>query len=132
MTIRSGGRPRDPRDGRGSRPPQAHKFEPDAYATEYVPEAYEPSRRGLDRILRGRAGAGALDGLGSVDPPAGHRSLPRPLDRTGRRLRCVGSCSGVSGKNLKTMLTTSSAMSSINSMNILNASSLDGPICFSF
>lgn len=46
MTIRSGGRPRDPRDPRGPRTPQAHPYEPDAYATEYVPEAYEPSRRG--------------------------------------------------------------------------------------
>jgi UPF0755 protein len=42
MTIRSGGRPRDPRD-------QAHPYAPDAYATEYVPEAYEPSRRGSGR-----------------------------------------------------------------------------------
>jgi UPF0755 protein len=46
MTIRSGGRPRDPRESKGVRAPQAHPYEPDAYATEYVPEAYEPSRRG--------------------------------------------------------------------------------------
>jgi UPF0755 protein len=43
MTIRSGGRPRDPRDA------QAHPFEADAYATEYVPEGFEPSRRGSGR-----------------------------------------------------------------------------------
>jgi UPF0755 protein len=42
MTIRSGGRPRDPRD-------HAHPYAPDAYATEYVPEAYEPSRRNTSR-----------------------------------------------------------------------------------
>jgi len=41
MTLRSGGRPRDPRA------PHARRFEPDAYATEYVPEGFEPSRRGL-------------------------------------------------------------------------------------
>jgi UPF0755 protein len=40
MTIRSGGRPRDRRQ------PQGRRFESDAYATDYVPEAYEPSRRG--------------------------------------------------------------------------------------
>jgi UPF0755 protein len=39
MTIRSGGRPRDRRE------PHARRFESDAYATDYVPEAYEPSRR---------------------------------------------------------------------------------------
>lgn len=57
MTIRSGGRPRDPRRGRG---PQAHPYEPDAYATEYVPEAYEPSRRGYGNGggRRGRGGSG--------------------------------------------------------------------------
>ena len=59
MTIRSGGRPRDPR---GQRPPQAYPYEPDAYATEYVPEAYEPSRRGYGSNggghRRGRRGSG--------------------------------------------------------------------------
>ncbi len=39
MTLRSGGRPRDRRQ------PHARRFESDAYATDYVPEAYEPSRR---------------------------------------------------------------------------------------
>ncbi|MGP1673772.1 MAG: endolytic transglycosylase MltG [Candidatus Limnocylindrales bacterium] len=39
MTIRSGGRPRDRRQ------PHARKFEADAYATDYVPMDYEPSRR---------------------------------------------------------------------------------------
>ncbi|HET7169761.1 MAG TPA: endolytic transglycosylase MltG [Candidatus Limnocylindrales bacterium] len=39
MTIRSGGRPRDQRQ------PHARKFEADAYATDYVPLGYEPSRR---------------------------------------------------------------------------------------
>jgi UPF0755 protein len=53
MTVRSGGRPRDPRDGRSGRQPQARPFVPDAYATDYVPEAYEPSRRG-DRGGPGR------------------------------------------------------------------------------
>ena len=39
MTIRSGGRPRDQRQ------PHARRFESDAYATDYVPEAFEPARR---------------------------------------------------------------------------------------
>jgi peptidoglycan lytic transglycosylase G len=39
MTIRSGGGPRD------ARPPHARRYEADAYATDYVPEGYEPSRR---------------------------------------------------------------------------------------
>jgi UPF0755 protein len=39
MTIRSGGHPRDRRQ------PHARRFDADAYATDYVPEAYEPSRR---------------------------------------------------------------------------------------
>lgn len=39
MTIRSGGQPRDRRQ------PHARRFDPDAYATDYVPEAFEPSRR---------------------------------------------------------------------------------------
>jgi UPF0755 protein len=41
MTIRSGGRPRDPRSQ------HARRFEPDAYATDYVPEGFEPSRRSM-------------------------------------------------------------------------------------
>lgn len=53
MTIRSGGRPRDQRPVR--------RYEPDAYATEYVPEGFEPSRRygyeGRAR-RRGRGGSG--------------------------------------------------------------------------
>ena len=36
MTIRSGGRPRD---GRAS---YAHPYDPDAYATESIPEYSEP------------------------------------------------------------------------------------------
>ncbi len=60
MTIRSGGRPRDPRDARR---PQAHPYEPDAYATEYVPEAYEPSRRGDYRGPGRRGGGGGGSGL---------------------------------------------------------------------
>lgn len=63
MTIRSGGRPRDPRDPRRGRPPQAHPYEPDAYATEYIPEAYEPSRRGYDRGPGRRGGGGGGSGL---------------------------------------------------------------------
>jgi UPF0755 protein len=54
MTIRSGGRPRDPRN-------QAHPYAPDAYATEYVPEEYEPSRRGSGR---GHGNGGARSGGG--------------------------------------------------------------------
>ena len=65
MTIRSGGRPRDPNDGRPRRTSQAHPYEPDAYATEYVPEAYEPSRRGNygGPGRRGGRGGGGLAGL---------------------------------------------------------------------
>ena len=48
MTIRSGGRPRD---GRAS---QARPYDPDAYATETVPEFSEPAARGR----RGRGGGG--------------------------------------------------------------------------
>jgi peptidoglycan lytic transglycosylase G len=58
MTIRSGGRPRDPRS------PHARRFEPDAYATEYVPEGFEPSRRpgngGNGGRRRGGRGSGVL------------------------------------------------------------------------
>jgi UPF0755 protein len=50
MTIRSGGRPRDPRS------PQARRYEPDAYATDYVPEDFEPSRRSLGNGGRRRNG----------------------------------------------------------------------------
>lgn len=56
MTIRSGGRPRDRRQ------PHARKFEPDAYATEYVPEAFEPSRRYGDGGDGGRRGGGGRGG----------------------------------------------------------------------
>lgn len=43
MTIRSGGRPRDPRDNRA---PHARPYEPDAYAgAEYREDPYEPVRR---------------------------------------------------------------------------------------
>ncbi len=66
MTIRSGGRPRDPRAGHGARTPQAHPYEPDAYATEYVPEAFEPSRRGGNggpTRRGGDRGGGGLVGL---------------------------------------------------------------------
>jgi UPF0755 protein len=59
MTIRSGGRPRDPR---GSRSPHAHPYEPDAYATEYIPEAFEPARRGYGGG-GGRRGGGGGSGL---------------------------------------------------------------------
>ncbi len=50
MTLRSGGRPRDPRATPG------HQYEPDAYATDYVPEGYEPSRRGASRGPNGNGG----------------------------------------------------------------------------
>ena len=56
MTIRSGGRPREPRGGRS---PQAHPYAPDAYATEYIPEGFEPSRRGSQRGPGRRRGGGS-------------------------------------------------------------------------
>ncbi len=60
MTIRSGGRPRDRRQ------PHARRFESDAYATDYVPEAYEPSRRSGNGNGGGRRGGGGGGGLGGV------------------------------------------------------------------
>ena len=60
MTLRSGGRPRDRRQ------PQARRFESDAYATDYVPEAYEPSRRSGNGNGGGRRGGGGGGGLGGV------------------------------------------------------------------
>jgi hypothetical protein len=55
MTIRSGGRPRD------SRASPARPYDPDAYATESIPEYSEPVPRGG----RGRGGrpGGSLVGL---------------------------------------------------------------------
>jgi UPF0755 protein len=58
MTIRSGGRPRDRRQ------PHARRFDPDAYATDYVPEAYEPSRRSGNG--GGRRGGGRGSGIGGI------------------------------------------------------------------
>jgi UPF0755 protein len=60
MTIRSGGRPRDRRQ------PHARRFESDAYATDYVPEAYEPSRRSGIGNGGGRRGGGRGSGIGGV------------------------------------------------------------------
>jgi UPF0755 protein len=60
MTIRSGGRPRDRRQ------PHARRFESDAYATDYVPEAYEPSRRPGDGGNGGRRGGRRGSGLGGI------------------------------------------------------------------
>jgi len=60
MTIRSGGRPRDRRQ------PHARRFDPDAYATDYVPEAYEPSRRSRNGNGGGRRGGGRGSGIGGV------------------------------------------------------------------
>ena len=62
MTIRSGGRPRDRRQ------PHARRFESDAYATDYVPVAYEPSRRSGNGGNGGgrRGGGGRGSGLGGV------------------------------------------------------------------
>jgi UPF0755 protein len=55
MTIRSGGRPRDPRENRA---PHARPYEPDAYAgAEYREDPYEPIRRGNGR--GGRRGGGS-------------------------------------------------------------------------
>jgi UPF0755 protein len=61
MTIRSGGRPRDPRD---RRQPHARPYVEDAYATEYEPIDFEPSRR--DVVLRsgGRRGGGGSGFVG--------------------------------------------------------------------
>jgi UPF0755 protein len=56
MTIRSGGRPRD------ARAPQAHPYDPDAYATDIIPPYSEPIRRG-GRNGRGGGGGGGLAGL---------------------------------------------------------------------
>lgn len=60
MTIRSGGRPRD------QRPPHARRYEADAYATDYVPEDFEPSRRygvGGGNGKRRRGGGSGIGGL---------------------------------------------------------------------
>ena len=53
MTIRSGGRPRDQRPG-------VRRFEPDAYATDYVPEGYEPSRRYGGEVVTVDVATGAV------------------------------------------------------------------------
>jgi UPF0755 protein len=60
MTIRSGGRPRERRQ------PDGRRFESDAYATDYVPEAYEPSRRYGNGGNGGRRGGRRGGGLGGV------------------------------------------------------------------
>lgn len=60
MTIRSGGRPRDPRDGRGAR---VRPYDPDAYATESVPETYVPVRQAYGRDGGYRGGGGGGSGL---------------------------------------------------------------------
>jgi UPF0755 protein len=60
MTIRSGGRPRDPRD---RRKPHARPYVEDAYATEYEPIDFEPSRRDVGRP-GGRRGGGGGGGSG--------------------------------------------------------------------
>lgn len=60
MTIRSGGRPRDRRQ------PNGRRFDPDAYATDYVPEAYEPSRRSGNGNGGGRRGGGRGGGVGGI------------------------------------------------------------------
>jgi UPF0755 protein len=60
MSLRSGGRPRDQRQPQ----PHARKFEPDAYATDYIPEAYEPSRRYGNGGNGGRRGGGGRGGSG--------------------------------------------------------------------
>lgn len=57
MTIRSGGRPRDPRSQ------QARPYVDDAYATEAVPERYEPVRRQRDGGFRHSRRGGGLAGL---------------------------------------------------------------------
>ena len=57
MTIRSGGRPRD------ARAPQAHPYDPDAYATDIIPPYSEPVRRGGRDGRGGGGGGGGLGGL---------------------------------------------------------------------
>lgn len=54
MTIRSGGRPREPR-GQHARP-----YQPDAYATENHPERYEPVRSGRNGGRGGGGGSGLV------------------------------------------------------------------------
>lgn len=53
MTIRSGGRPRD------DRAHQAHPYDPEAYATDILPPAVEPQRRGRN----GRGSGGGVVGI---------------------------------------------------------------------
>ncbi len=60
MTLRSGGRPRD------QRPPHARRYEPDAYATEYVPEDFEPNRRYGVGSGNGRRRGGGGSGLAGL------------------------------------------------------------------
>jgi UPF0755 protein len=60
MTIRSGGHPRDRRQ------PHARRFESDAYATDYVPEEYEPSRRSGNGKGGGRRGGRGGSGIGGI------------------------------------------------------------------
>ena len=60
MTIRSGGRPRDPRD---SRTPHARPYVEDAYATESVPERYTPVRRGRDGGFRHGGRGNGISGV---------------------------------------------------------------------
>ncbi len=69
MTIRSGGRPRDPRDRRDPsdrRSPQARPYVPDAYATDYDPIDYEPSRRDMGRPGGSRRGGGGGSGFAGL------------------------------------------------------------------
>ena len=54
MTIRSGGRPRD---GRAT---QAHTYDPDAYATDTIPEFSEPIPRQRGGGAGGSAGWSAF------------------------------------------------------------------------
>ncbi|CAN5607808.1 hypothetical protein BH20CHL7_BH20CHL7_13200 [soil metagenome] len=60
MTIRSGGRPRDPRDTRASR---VRPYDADAYATESVTPTYAPERRGPGRDGGYRGGGGGGSGI---------------------------------------------------------------------
>jgi UPF0755 protein len=59
MTLRSGGRPRDQR-------PHVRRYDPEAYATDYVPEGYEPSRRYGHEGRPGRRRRGGGSGLGGL------------------------------------------------------------------
>ena len=91
MTIRSGGRPRDPR---GDRAPHARPYDPDAYATESMPETYTPVRRPSRNGHRQGGGAAGIIRfllfaivLGAVVLAAGLTALRPVIEDVGRTPR---------------------------------------------